>query len=357
MNKNLKDLTELISNDSLVSDFEPRGSHDGIYDVSDDAVEILRVLTYNVIMPVLCVMGISGNCLTIVVLKHHGFKDTTNLLLASLAVSDLLYSLLGVVFCVEHFIYPFSIDLYSIISIYISLYLQLWNNAFLSTSVYCVVIIAMERMVAVVFPFKAALIITPTRITVSLVFVFLVCPPLYCLEYLTHDLLILPDTVTNYTYYIPAFSQFYLDNEKFVYMYNNVFLNIVFIGFPILLIMTSAILIVAKLKTSMRKVAGMSSAAHKKRVMDVRAIKITLSLCVCMMVLVLIPTNVTSWYIVYTDYQPFSISSQMVFTFVARVTGPQLNASINFFIYVQTSSKFANTYRKIFLTCTKKTRG
>ena len=44
-----------------------------------------------VAMPILCILGITGNSLSIIVLYRQGFKKSTNILLFTLAISDILF--------------------------------------------------------------------------------------------------------------------------------------------------------------------------------------------------------------------------------------------------------------------------
>ncbi|KAK3778854.1 hypothetical protein RRG08_013120 [Elysia crispata] len=44
-----------------------------------------------VAMPILCILGVAGNSLSIIVLYKQGFKKSTNILLFVLAISDILF--------------------------------------------------------------------------------------------------------------------------------------------------------------------------------------------------------------------------------------------------------------------------
>lgn len=88
--------------------------------------------------------------------------------------------------------------------------------------------------------------------------------------------------------------------------------------------------------------------AQSKRIKDVKNVKITLNICMCVICLVLIPTNIYN-IISLTEYNElFNYQAMYVMeTFVRLIY--QVDASLNFVIYVTLSPKFAKVYRILFL--------
>uniref|UniRef100_A0A2C9LHG5 G-protein coupled receptors family 1 profile domain-containing protein n=1 Tax=Biomphalaria glabrata TaxID=6526 RepID=A0A2C9LHG5_BIOGL len=71
---------------------------DNFLDVSDTVYIAVDILINCFLSQFLACLGLVGNVLNICVLSQQGMKDTTNLLLLYLAVSDLIFSLFSVLY-------------------------------------------------------------------------------------------------------------------------------------------------------------------------------------------------------------------------------------------------------------------
>lgn len=56
----------------------------------------------NVVAPIICIIGLFGNVMTIIVLTRKRMSGSTNTYLTALAVSDLLYLIFYMTLCLEH---------------------------------------------------------------------------------------------------------------------------------------------------------------------------------------------------------------------------------------------------------------
>ena len=61
---------------------------DQMQDAHKDFYETAQYITGLIIYPVLCILGITGNILALVVLNHRDMATSTNVYLSALAVSD-----------------------------------------------------------------------------------------------------------------------------------------------------------------------------------------------------------------------------------------------------------------------------
>ncbi|CAL1534738.1 unnamed protein product, partial [Lymnaea stagnalis] len=131
-----------------------------------------------VVIPVVSLPGMIGNISSLIVLYRHGFKKTSNILLAALSLADSFYlvgvnNIPGLIHAYSagrgfHFSQEVSYLLYGLYQFY--RLLELWGNW---CSLTLPVLITLERLVAVYFPFQFPSLVTSTRTWVA-VFVFCV---------------------------------------------------------------------------------------------------------------------------------------------------------------------------------------
>lgn len=62
---------------------------------ANDALQLARFICLQILMPIVCIIGVTGNVLNIVVLTTATMRSSTSCYLCAVAVSDLLYSLNG----------------------------------------------------------------------------------------------------------------------------------------------------------------------------------------------------------------------------------------------------------------------
>ncbi|CAG5125411.1 unnamed protein product [Candidula unifasciata] len=143
---------------------------------------IFRIFRF-VIIPCISVLGILGNVTSIVILTRQGFRKCSNILLLSLAVSDVLL-LIGannVPYFIYTFIYlgGFSGSIFSICFILYLIFDCAYIVGMLSATLIPVLITG-ERMLSILCPLTAHLFLTPRRTAVVVSYVFFVSAA-YCL--------------------------------------------------------------------------------------------------------------------------------------------------------------------------------
>ncbi|KAH9489483.1 hypothetical protein Btru_049381 [Bulinus truncatus] len=200
-------------------------------------------------------------------------RDTTNLILLYLSVSDFVISILAVLQHISNLVYcwnnylSFTFDL-----LYITLfgYIKL---VCLFTSTYFVTMLSVERMIAVCFPFHVSRIVTKFRIKVLAVLITFLLSGLlspYCgliyLSYSTKDYVLFIGTVqieffqNNYSF----FADFYL----------SIFVNIYSMAIPTIIVLLFKIMTIKKLARTSRNLNGLYENVMSKRVKELRSLKI-----------------------------------------------------------------------------------
>ncbi|XP_059142472.1 N-formyl peptide receptor 3-like [Physella acuta] len=122
---------------------------------------------------VFCSFGVFGNCVTVFIVCRHGLNTTTNILLCSLSVSDLTFSICNIV---EYYNMKYSetLNMETILKSKSSRYiLHLIYDLSLSFSYHIVALISIERLLAVSLPFSVSKFSTPHRIKCVIILLFL----------------------------------------------------------------------------------------------------------------------------------------------------------------------------------------
>ncbi|XP_059153978.1 FMRFamide receptor-like [Physella acuta] len=319
-----------------------------LYNIPTEVFNVLMFWVYCVTIPVLSVCGILGNCLTVAIITHHGLKDTTNILLTFLALSDLLYSITEFLNCTSLLISQFDLPQAYTFHAYHLAYVNTWNMYTVATSSYLVALISLDRMIAVWLPFQAGSILTPARTTITAAVVCCCLFIIYCFDFPSYYIQWLHSSEYNKTIAVVSYSEFRLKNTSFFAIINKINMIFIMMCVPPTTIVTCSVMIVARLVQSSQQARKMSIKSYARRVKDIKTVKISLALCVCMITLTLIPSY-SSTMLIYTGF-PASGNFQRVIAALINILF-QVNASINFIIYVKMSSKFASTYLQLLSIC------
>ncbi|XP_059166191.1 FMRFamide receptor-like [Physella acuta] len=316
-----------------------------IYDISPNVFDQLSTFINCFLIHIMCLFGILGNVITIVILVYNGFTVATNIALIALAVSDLFYSVTQSLGRVQSIVYKFNPDLAYCFYSYYMVYIFAWNQCTITTSAYIVTAIAIERMIAVWFPFKVVHLITPIKmgcIVILLgVLTVVIYSPYAIYVQLDQRTLFVNKTVTWYKQNQP-----YINNVNFFEVYRTfvtIFSNVII---PLIIILVCCFVIILRLTLSNKTIKKMT--LSEKRVRDLKSVKITLLVCLSLVVLVLIPLNALDIYLSYSQTNLISPRIQSVLMYLLQCVS-QCSASTNFIIYVLFNPKFFSTYKKLFL--------
>lgn len=173
----------VIGNMTSLYNFGVNSSHDGnLHDDDDDGFSTPREIIRYIISPIICIFGLLGNSLTLVVLTRKRLKSscdgterTVNVGLIALAVSDLCC-------CLAMLPHSFGrkeqeVFAYTSKSFYLvyKTYSHAVINTFFLTSTWLTVTMATSRYLAICHPFKARHLISLAGTRTSILLVFAVC--------------------------------------------------------------------------------------------------------------------------------------------------------------------------------------
>lgn len=277
----------------------------------------------------------------------QSLKDRINLCLFSLAAADAGYLL-------ALFAYK-SFSLLSLVSPNLGAYWKIrslntvigvyWG--FSSTSNVLTMIVALERCLCVVSPFKSKKILKTRVMAVLILVVYVFILGSSGIFNSKFDVGTMVDVKTNLSKYYAALSPFYLENKFFVDLVYNYLLAIAVPFTSLVIVIISTFITVVKLRLSMewrRDRANLSSVEKKENAVT------RMLVIVCYVYVVCVTPSVLNAFIVQTvpDYLPTGRYSNLFYVVVAFMhLLTAINSSCTFFIYYFRGSKFRSTLQSL----------
>ncbi|BFZ12431.1 hypothetical protein BsWGS_15470 [Bradybaena similaris] len=232
----------------------------GVSDTSSyTAVMIFQVITYSVVCQLVDVVGVSTNIINIICFIKQGFKDPVNVSLLGLAVADLLclITLLWTNICMTPAFQALDLPFHAVELQHLTTCVM--HTTFTRLSGWITALIIVERCLCITAPLKVKSIVTPKRVAVVVVCLFIILTssvsPVYMVSRLDHKYF----QDINKTLIGIVYTKNRESVEQVSYFINNVFIPF---GSFIVIIICTAIL-VAKLheKAKWRKKSAVSAQA------------------------------------------------------------------------------------------------
>ncbi|CAG5120865.1 unnamed protein product [Candidula unifasciata] len=304
-----------------------------------------------IIIPCISLPGILGNMSSMIVLHRHGFKKTSNILLAALTLADAFY-LIGIN-NVPAYIHDYSSSpgfAYSTTVCYVlyGLYrlfflLELWGNW---CSLTLPVLITLERIVAVYSPFKFPIIVTPRRTWTAVIAIFILWVPVNVYYFFLDDLVFVD--IDGHSHGVITRTRLYTDdNYKQIYVFINRTAIILTEPISVLLVIVGCIMVGVKIKAASVKRRKMMSAVISVT-QKPAAIPSSRTTWTLMLVCIVYTITIGSAFFIQLTVTPSRNTQvdKILDTMVRFVKC--LHSSCNFFIYIYANRNFRDTYRHIF---------
>ncbi|CAL4108643.1 unnamed protein product, partial [Meganyctiphanes norvegica] len=131
-----------------------------------------RFIVQRILVPIVLMVGLVGNAVTIIVLTRRQMRSTTNLYLTALAISDLMYLVFTFLLSFSHHdgIHKETVHYYHFYR-----YALWFVDGSSSTSIWLTVTFTIERYIAVCHPIKGKVFCTEKRAKRVILGVFLLC--------------------------------------------------------------------------------------------------------------------------------------------------------------------------------------
>ncbi|KAI8787990.1 thyrotropin-releasing hormone receptor [Biomphalaria glabrata] len=317
-----------------------------------DVINIVDMVILCGLLPLLSFCGLLTNILNILVLSKYGLHETTSLLLFSLSVSNLFFSFLQLIQRLQSIVAQFDPLLAMSVESFFRVYIDTFPSYFVSISNLHTTIIAVERLVAVCFPLKMSWAFTPYRVKLLLVFVYFYVVVLLMPSRFLYEMSWTFDPSTNKTIGGLKPTLFFKRNFESITQYLYLVLLNLLSTLPFVNTVVCSIVIGYKMtvrrKTSLTKMSSLSKYVKEKKV-----IKMMLTVCVVNSC-VSLPVMALNLFLVYNNTLIQSVSKMYYLLQKSISVFCQINATINFVIYISMSSKFASTLDQIYHCGVKK---
>ncbi|KAK0059903.1 neuropeptides capa receptor [Biomphalaria pfeifferi] len=316
------------------------------YDISVAVVAALDFILNCILLQVLCLCGVVGNALNIVILSRHGCRKPTNILLTSLSVSDLLFSVTQSLSRTWSIVARFDLNTALTLNSMYVVYVRSWNEAALTISIYQVTMIALVRLLAVCCPLHVHRIFTPLRVKFLTCAIYIILVVLHSPIQVMYEIRWVP-LIGNATVAAYQPSHFYVSHTDGVNFYIAAILSNARSSVPLTTVSVCSIIIILRLSIS-NKLLDKQSDSIKKKARSIKSVKMLLTICFSLMFLVLVPTTTFEAYISFgPDKAQLSCRLKIVVLYLSNILF-QFSCSVNFVVYVTMNSKFAKTYKQLF---------
>ncbi|XP_076456346.1 uncharacterized protein LOC143290716 [Babylonia areolata] len=385
--------------------------------ISPRAAEVVDLVVYVGIMPVMVTSGVITNVINMIVFARQGLSDRIHLCLFCLAVSDRLSgsvslavsdslsgsvslavsdslsgsvslavsdSLSGSVSLAVSDSLSGSVSLavsdtgfllflmcgksYAVISLLDPVagnyWLQRHNGpvlgsylAFMAISNTITALIAVERCICILSPLKAAQIfkIKYMRVGIIVVAAYILVLENVCVS-LKYETVEVSNPLTNTSTFVARLTPFYTRHRNIIdVFYTYMLLLIIPCVSPVVVVVcTTAITIRLRMAANWRRRTASSMTSSEKQ--EVSVIRMLVTVC-CVYVVCMIP-YVAKELALYPRVDGFLISGFLCNAFKVTIAGASLfeafNSSVNFWIYIRQSSRYRSTFRQL---CGCVTRG
>ncbi|XP_005088984.1 somatostatin receptor type 1-like [Aplysia californica] len=209
-----------------------------------------------------CMLGALGNVLNIYVLSKHGLQSSINIVLFSLAVADLLLLLtlplrkISLIIAYFDEAYALTFEAYVICYQFLTL-----NRIWALISHTHVVIIAVERFLAVYFPFKVGQLVSPVKMKIITVCTHVSWYVLLTPMFTMFKLIWVRHPDLNATVAIPGISDFYFEHELAFNFYISFIVNLLTGGLQLIFVLSCSVAVAIKISKMGRKRQAMISSA------------------------------------------------------------------------------------------------
>ncbi|CAL1531421.1 unnamed protein product, partial [Lymnaea stagnalis] len=208
-------------------------------------------------------------------------------------------------------------------------------------------VIAVERVAAVWFPFLVSRVFNPRRVMILIVLLHVITFLFHLPGFFTYLGTWNNIQIHNLTFTTLLVKELSVTNIQAITVYLLLFLNTISSIVPLLIILVSSILTIIKMHIISRAMKNLStSGAQSRKLKMLRATKMILVVCFFSL-LVSIVSFILDTALLLFGLQKYFHVTHMEISHIFY----QFDTVINFIIYVSMSSKFLNTYKKLFCTC------
>ncbi|CAG2103960.1 unnamed protein product [Medioppia subpectinata] len=314
-----------------------------------------RFWVQRVLVPIIMIIGVIGNSITIVIMTRRKMRSSTNSYLAALATFDMLYLI---------FIFYLSLSAYpNIKDVQYYYYWYFWPFAIMiadassNTSIWLTVTFTIERYIAVCHPIRGKVLCTESRAKRVILCVFLICFTFTLPTPFEWVVVEKNSTETGRVYLQAIFSELgQNDLYRTVYYYLNVLL---FALIPFLSLAIFNAFLIRSVHVSRKQrntmIQGEASAKMDPTTKQESRITIMLIAVVILFLMCQLPTASVLIYSVFYNVEAEETNTGCLMRGLGNIFNFLLaiNATGNFVLYCLLSQKYRRTFLAIFCPCLK----
>lgn len=314
--------------------------------------DMVEDIVYCGFLPALTILGTTGNILSCIVLMIQGLKDSTNIFLFVLTISDTGNLLTSGIRRVECILGKFDALLgmnYYMITLPQMKVISIIFSRFTGV---ITMLISIERCIAVTRPMKVRLWFTSKRVWIMVLVLIVLTVSLITPTFFTMQLNWTTNPKTKAPMAYVSLTQFYTKNIVVLNWYLNIFLTVVFRFIPVIFIFTTSVTIIITL----RKASAFQKAASSAK--DEKLAKVTrMMLTICISYVTFnIPACLHQMFVMmYPEYNLRGFEKNVFYLVSAfGQLAEATNSAWNFVLYFVLSEKFASTLKRVVCYSCKK---
>ena len=297
------------------------------------------------VLPILCVFGILGILLTVVVLSKKNMCTSTNCYLMALAIADLLFLIILATTLVNDQFDPDSKAIY-LYHIYVT-YAVIFMDIFLMASVWMTVMLAVERYIAICHPFVATRMCTVTKARIIIPGIFLLMFLFKMSNFWEHKVVSFYDTSRNETLYYTTATELSL-NKVYLMVVHLTVNAIITSALPFILLSVLNILLILEVRKSTQYFKrNMMVSQGSGSVVQREELQITIMLISVIIVFFVCQAPYVTYTAVASVAGFGATNRTLIFRSVAIML-LTIKSSINFILYCWFSEKFWATLKRSF---------
>lgn len=314
----------------------------------DALLESSRFWIQRVLVPMITLIGVIGNTVTIVIMTRRRMRSSTNNYLAALAIVDILYLLGGFALSLKHYEFIQVKGLF--IYFHCFPFLILLTDTCSNTSVWLTATFTVERYIAVCHPIKGKVLCTESRARKAVIGVVVFCFALTLPTPFEYAVVEENDPATNMTRVSLSYSEFGRNElyKKIYYWLTVVLFTLV----PFCLLAVFNAFLVRSVHISRRQRSKMTQRTDSSRDNQENKITVMLIAVVILFFVCQLPTAVTLLYTSIRSPEEGSEQEKLVFI-LGNIFNflMSINAAGNFILYCLLSQKYRRTFLQIFCPC------
>ena len=335
-NAQLRDFCNQFSTDSYFTFVEEKTKSIQGYTVADEVsfsenliADKITIQPAHITVPLILVVGLIGNLVTMSVMQRKSFeKHLFRYMITALAVSDSVLVILAPfnkMFVIEWL----GFDFRSYSQLTCKTFFWFWRNAKMTSS-WFIVLVSIERFIAVWFPFKSRQLVTKQFFWFSILLNYVMAATFNTIwVYLT-------DSVVNGTCQVNKSLNGNVKMEQFFVILGTCLYSIV----PSILIVCLNTLTIRRLVNQRKSLVQVTSKSNKAK--ETSMITIMLACNSLAFVMLVVPITLMHCYALFTGSSDLYTSKEPITATMREITQTleQLNYAINFILYSACSTTF-----------------